>query len=198
MSLQVNSVTLKGQFIQLEPLSLTHLDDLTEASSEPEIWKYMLYGTVIGKEKMSKWIEDILSRASKGTEIPFAVRDLKANKVIGATRYFDIKQKDRGLEVGGTWYAPIYRRTYVNSETKYLLFRHAFEVMGCIRVQLKTDSRNTRAIEAIKRIGAIEEGVFRNHMILEDGNIRNSVYFSIIDSEWPMIKRNLETRLYPV
>lgn len=193
--MNISPVTLRGRFIQLEPLSRDHIDDLNEANTEPETWKYMLYGTIFGRDKMEGWVEEIISRASKGTELPFAVRDLKSDKVIGATRYFDIREKDRGLEIGGTWYSPTFRRTYVNTEAKYLLFQHAFEVMGCIRVQLKTDSRNTRAIEAIKRIGAIQEGILRNHLILEDGIFRNSVFFSIIESEWPTIKGALESRL---
>ena len=194
--MNISPVTLSGRFIQLEPLSRNHIEDLNEANTDPETWKYMLYGTIFGREKMTGWVEDILERASKGTELPFAVRDLKSDKVIGATRYFDIRLKDRGLEIGGTWYSPAYRRTYVNTEAKYLLFRHAFEAMGCIRVQLKTDARNTKAIEAIKRIGAVQEGIFRNHLILEDGTFRNSVFFSIIESEWLKVKRDLESRLY--
>lgn len=194
--MNISPVTLRGRYIQLEPLSLDHIDDLNEANSEPETWKYMLYGSIVGRDKMAGWVEDILGRASKGTEMPFAVRDIKADKVIGATRYFDIRAKDRGLEIGGTWYSPAYRRTYVNTEAKYLLLRHAFEVMGCIRVQLKTDSRNARAIEAIKRIGAIQEGILRNHLILDDGIFRNSVFFSIIESDWPKVKADLESKLY--
>jgi RimJ/RimL family protein N-acetyltransferase len=112
--------------------------------------------------------------------------------VAGATRYLNIMSDDRGLEVGGTWYGPEFQRTVVNTECKYLLFRHAFEELGCVRVQLKTDSRNERSQKAIERIGAKKEGILRNHMILPDGHIRDSVYYSILDSEWPDVKKKIE------
>ncbi len=109
----------------------------------------------------------------------------------GATRYLNIVPKDRGLEIGGTWYGPEFQRTAVNTECKYLLLRHAFESLGCIRVQLKTDLRNERSQKAIERIGAVKEGVLRNHMILPDGRIRHSVFYSILDSEWLEVKKRL-------
>jgi RimJ/RimL family protein N-acetyltransferase len=111
--------------------------------------------------------------------------------VIGATRYLDIRSEHRGLEIGGTWYAVEHQRTGVNTECKYLLLRHAFEVLGCIRVQLKTDSLNERSQRAIERLGAVHEGVLRSHMIMPDGRRRDSVYYSILDSEWPRIKERL-------
>ncbi|MFO3795968.1 MAG: GNAT family N-acetyltransferase, partial [Anaerolineales bacterium] len=111
---------------------------------------------------------------------------------MGATRYLDIRPEHRGVEIGGTWYGVAYQRTVVNTECKYLLLRHAFEDWGCIRVQFKADSRNERSIRALERIGAVREGVLRNHMILADGTIRHSVYFSILNSEWPAVKARLE------
>ena len=113
----------------------------------------------------------------------------------GATRYLNIMPKDRGLEIGGTWYGTEFQRTPMNTECKYLLLQHAFETLGCIRVQLKTDSRNERSQKAIERIGAVKEGVLRNYMILPDGRYRHSVFYSILDREWPAVKKRLEEML---
>jgi RimJ/RimL family protein N-acetyltransferase len=115
--------------------------------------------------------------------------------VAGATRYLNIVPNDRGLEVGGTWYGIDFQRTVVNTECKYLLFTHAFEVLKCIRLQIKTDLRNVRSQKAIERIGAKKEGILRNHMILSDGRYRDSVFYSVIDSEWPDVKKRLEEML---
>ncbi len=137
-------------------------------------------------------MRDILGRQAKGTDLPFTVIHRKTGKPIGCTRYMAIDMRNRGLEIGGTWYGPAYQRTGVNTECKYLLLRHAFEVWGCIRVQLKTDLNNVRSQAAIERIGAVREGVLRNHMIRPDGTIRDSVFYSVIDSEWPQVKARLE------
>ena len=141
---------------------------------------------------MRNWVLDILSRAEKGTDLPFVAIHLASGRAAGATRYLNIMPQDRGLEIGGTWYGPEFQRTVVNTECKYLLLHHAFETLGCIRVQLKTDLRNERSQKAIERIGAVKEGVLRNHMILPDGHIRHSVYYSILDTEWPEVKKRLE------
>jgi RimJ/RimL family protein N-acetyltransferase len=137
----------------------------------------------------------MLQRAESGTDLPFAAIHLGTGKAIGATRYLDIRPQHRGLEIGGTWYGLEYQRTGVNTESKYLLLKHAFETIGCIRVQFKSDSRNDKSIAAITRIGAKPEGVLRNHMILQDGTLRHSAYFSILDSEWPDVKKMLEEKL---
>jgi RimJ/RimL family protein N-acetyltransferase len=144
---------------------------------------------------MRNWVLDIMSRGQQGTDLPFAVIDLASGRVAGATRYLNIMPKDRGLEIGGTWYGTDFQRTAINTECKYLLMTHAFETLHAIRVQLKTDSRNERSQKAIERIGAKKEGVLRNHMILSDGYIRHSVFYSILDTEWAGVKKNLEVRL---
>lgn len=196
MTLNIQPVTLRGKFIQLEPLNRQHAAELSVAGAEAEIWKYMLYGEVTDLKRMEAWVEDIIGRAIGGKELPFAVLDLASGRIIGATRFLDIRAKDHGVEIGGTWYASDFRQTYVNPEAKYLLMRHAFEILGCVRVQFKTDSRNKRSIAALQKLGAKQEGVFRNHLILEEGVIRDSVFFSVIDKEWPEIKTDLERRLY--
>ena len=188
----VEPVVLTGKHVRLEPLSEAHIPGLTAAGGDPSIWRFMLYGEVTSEEKMGDWVRDILSRKAAGSDQPFAVIHLGSGKIAGATRYLEIRPAHRGLEIGGTWYGKEFQRTPVNTETKYLLLRHAFEVLGCIRVQLKTDLRNERSQKAIERLGAVREGVLRNHMILEDGLYRHSVYYSILDSEWPGVKARLE------
>jgi len=193
--LHIQPVTLTGRVIRLEPLSLTHVPDLALAGQDENIWRYMLYGTVRNEDDMRHWVEDILNRQRRGTDLPFAVIHLENGRAIGATRYLDIRPEHRGLEIGGTWYSMAYQRTAVNTESKYLLLQHAFETLGCIRVQFKTDQRNERSQRALERIGAVREGIARNHMLLEDGTIRHSVYYSIVDSEWPLVKARLLEKL---
>jgi RimJ/RimL family protein N-acetyltransferase len=188
-------VTLTGNYVRLEPMTEAHVPGLAEIGVGQDFWDFMLYGNMNTEADMANWVRDILSRAEKGTDLPFAVIHLASGHVAGATRYLNIMPKDRGLEIGGTWYGLEFQRTVVNTECKYLLLQHAFETLGCIRVQLKTDSRNVRSQKAIERIGAKKEGVLRNHMILPDGRIRHSVYYSIIDTEWPMMKKKLEEML---
>jgi RimJ/RimL family protein N-acetyltransferase len=155
----------------------------------------MVYGAVGGEAPMRAWVRELLSRQALGTDLPFAVVHLESGRAIGSTRYLDIQRQHRGLEIGGTWYGLAYQRTAVNTECKYLLLKHAFEGLGCIRVQLKTDLRNERSQRAIERIGAVREGVLRNHMLLPDGHFRHSVFYSIIASEWPAVKARLEEKL---
>jgi RimJ/RimL family protein N-acetyltransferase len=193
--MNVEPVVLTGNYVRLEPLSEAHIPGLTVAGGDPSIWRFMLYGEVTSEDRMADWVRDILSRKAAGTDQPFAVIHLASGKVAGATRYMDIRPAHRGLEIGGTWYGKEYQRTAVNTECKYLLLQHAFKVLGCIRVQIKTDARNERSQKAIERIGAVREGVLRNHMILEGGIYRDSVYYSIIESEWTGVKVRLEEML---
>jgi RimJ/RimL family protein N-acetyltransferase len=188
----VELVTLQGKHVRLEPMSEEHIPGLAEMGAGQTFWDFMLYGDINTEDDMRNWVRDILSRAEKGTDLPFVAIHLDSGRVAGATRYLNIMPKDRGLEIGGTWYGPEFQRTPVNTECKYLLLRHAFEDLGCIRVQLKTDSRNERSQRAIERIGAVREGVLRNHMILPDGRYRHSVFYSILDTEWPAVKKRLE------
>jgi RimJ/RimL family protein N-acetyltransferase len=193
--MEVKPVVLQGVHVRLEPLSEAHISGLAEIGVGQDFWDFMLYGNMNTEADMANWVRDILSRAEKGTDLPFAVIHLASGRIAGATRYLNIMPKDRGLEIGGTWYGLEFQRTVVNTECKYLLLQHAFETLGCIRVQLKTDSRNVRSQRAIERIGAKKEGVLRNHMILPDGRYRDSVYYSIIDKEWPEVKTRLEAML---
>lgn len=195
LMINIQPVVLNGRHIRLEPLSEAHVDDLCEVGLHPEIWRHMLYGNIDSREKMLAFVRNLLARQARGTDLPFAVIFPQTGRAIGCTRYLDIRPRDRGVEIGGTWYGLAYQRTAVNTESKYLLLRHAFEEWGCIRVQFKTDLRNERSQRAIERLGAVKEGVLRNHMITPDGTIRHSVYYSIIDSEWPAVKARLEAWL---
>jgi len=195
MSHWVSRVTLQGNYVRLEPLSEEHIPGLAQIGIGQDFWHFMLYGDMKTEDDMRGWVLDILEREKKGGDLPFAVIHLASGKVAGATRYLNIAPKDRGLEVGGTWYGTEFQRTAVNTECKYLLLGHAFETLKAIRVQIKTDSRNERSQRAIERIGAKREGVLRNHMILPDGYIRHSVFYSVIDSEWAEVKKNLEAML---
>ena len=193
--MEVKPVVLTGTHVHLEPMTEEHIAGLAEIGVGQPFWHFMLYGDIKSVDDMRNWVLDILARAEKGTDLPFVAINLASGRVAGATRYLNIMPKDRGLEIGGTWYGPEFQRTYVNTECKYLLLRHAFETLGCIRVQLKTDLRNERSQRAIERIGAVKEGVLRNHMILPDGRIRHSVFYSILDTEWPQVKRHLQGML---
>ena len=193
--MQVDPVVLSGNHVRLEPLSEVHIAGLAEAGRDPSIWRYLVYGEVTSQEKMAAWVQHRLRDKAPGAELPFAVIHLESGKVAGATRYMDIRPQHRGLEIGGTWYGTAFQRTAVNTEAKYLLLRHAFETLGCIRVQFKVDACNERSLKAIERIGAVREGVLRNHMILPDGAYRDSVYYSILDREWPVVKTHLEQLL---
>jgi RimJ/RimL family protein N-acetyltransferase len=191
----VEPVKLTGNYVRLEPMTEEHIPGLAEIGVGQTFWSFMLYGNMNSVNDMRNWVLDILSRAEKGTDLPFVAIQLATGRVAGATRYLNIMPNDRGLEIGGTWYGPEFQRTPVNTECKFLLLRHAFETLGCIRVQLKTDLRNERSQKAIERIGAVREGVLRNHMILPDGRYRHSVFYSILDTEWPQVKLKLEQML---
>lgn len=190
--MEVKPIVLTGKHVRLEPMTENHIEGLAEIGIGQVFWDFMLYGNINTVDDMGGWVKDILARAEKGTDLPFVAIHLASGRVAGATRYLNIMPNDRGLEVGGTWYGLEFQRTAVNTECKYLLLSHAFETLGCIRVQLKTDSRNERSQKAIERIGAVKEGVLRNHMILPDGRYRHSVFYSILDSEWLEVKKKLE------
>jgi RimJ/RimL family protein N-acetyltransferase len=193
--MDVVPAVLTGQFVRLEPMTEAHVPALAEIGVGQPFWDFMLYGSMGSEQDMRGWVADILARATRGTDVPFVAFHLASGRIAGATRYLNIVPQDRGLEIGGTWYGPEFQRTAVNTECKYLLLHHAFETLGCIRVQFKTDQRNVRSQQAIERLGASKEGILRNHMILPDGKFRDSVYYSILDREWPDVRARLEGML---
>lgn len=193
--LDVQPVTLTGRSVRLEPLSESHTGDLAEVGLDDRIWKYMRYGKVESPADLLRWIRLLLQRRAAGTDLPFAVIYQPTQKAVGVTRYLNIEPANLGLEIGGTWYGLDYQRTAVNTESKYLLLQHAFEELGCIRVQFKTDARNERSRIAIERLGAVREGVLRNHVILPDGTVRSSIVYSVLAEEWPAVRANLVEKM---
>lgn len=192
----IGPLGLKGIHIRLDPLTADHLDALTTAAQRDGISTYL---PVNLKEPgvMEGRIEEFLARQSQGIEFPFVVVHRHTGEVIGSTSYLDVSEANKAVEIGWTWYVPEVWGTAVNPEAKYLLLRHAFEDWGAIRVFFKTDARNLHSQAAIKKLGAQYEGTLRSHRILPDGYRRDSVYFSILDHEWPAAKLGLEERLRP-
>ncbi len=185
-------VTLTGNLVRLEPLSSEHASDLYEVGAEDSIWRYLPRPAFSSLDDAEGWVRQCMDETSRGERVAFAVINLETGKAIGSTAYLDIDRPNRALEIGMTWYGTAWQRTGVNTECKYLLMTHAFEDQSARRVCLKTDSRNDRSRRAILRLGAVEEGTWRNHRIAWDGMDRHSVFYSVIDSEWPDVKRRLE------
>jgi N-acetyltransferase len=195
MSFEAKRVTLTGEKIRLEPLSDAHATDLFEAGVDRTIWTYMPVGGFADLTAVREWIDRALAAQATGSELPFAIVLIATGRAVGSTRFMDIRSEHRALEIGSTWLSPDVQRTGVNTEAKYLLLKHAFEDLGAHRVQLKTDARNIRSQRAIERIGAVLEGRHRRHMVLWDGYVRDTVYYSIVDTEWPQVKERLESLL---
>jgi RimJ/RimL family protein N-acetyltransferase len=187
-------IILEGTQVRLEPLSLNHLDGLCGIGLHPEIWRWAPE-PISSREQMRTYVETAVRWQAEGTAMPFATVLNETDQVVGSTRFANIDRQNKHLEIGWTWIGLRWQRTAVNTEAKYLMLRHAFETLGCIRVEFKTDSLNEKSRNALLRIGAKEEGTFRNHMITQDGRYRHSVYFSVIDSEWPDVKRELAEKL---
>jgi RimJ/RimL family protein N-acetyltransferase len=192
--MKVAPVVLEGVHVGLEPLTMAHHEGLCDVGLEEELWRWIPI-QVRTAEEMAAYIRTALKEQSNGTSVPFAQIEKATGRVIGSTRYMNIERAHHRVEIGSTWIAPKWQRSAVNTESKYLLMRHAFETLGCMRLELKTDSLNAKSRAAILRIGAKEEGIFRNHMITSGGRIRHTVYFSVIDSEWPGVKSRLEAQL---
>jgi RimJ/RimL family protein N-acetyltransferase len=194
--MKVAPVTLEGRHVRLEPLSQAHTPDLSAVGLDESLWRW-IPTPVRTPAEMSAYIATALDEQGRGVSLPFALIEKASGRAIGCTRYGNIDRTHHRVEIGWTWVAPARQRTSINTEAKYLLLLHAFETLGCIRVELKTDSLNEKSRAAILRIGAREEGTFRNHMITASGRIRHTVYFSILDSEWPAVKSRLQSMMLP-
>src|SRR6266404_571250 len=192
--MRIEPTTLEGTHVRLEPLSESHHAALCEVGFDPELWRW-IPSRLTTPEDMAAYIRTALDWQAAGTALPFATVERASGCVIGSTRYMNIDKVNRRVEIGATWIARPWQRSVVTTEAKYLMLRHAFETLGCIRVELKTDSLNRRSRNAILRIGAREEGIFRNHMTTSSGRLRHSVYFSIVDSEWMQVRADLEAKL---
>ncbi|MBN8248199.1 MAG: GNAT family N-acetyltransferase, partial [Verrucomicrobia bacterium] len=183
---------LEGHSVRLEPLMESHHPGLCAVGLEPDLWEFVPH-RVANPGEMMDYIRTALREAAAGVSIPFAIVDRMSGTVAGSTRFMNVDPAHRRVEIGATWLGKPWRRTALNTEAKYLLLRHAFETLGCVRVELKADARNQRSRTAILRLGAREEGTLRRHMILWTGWIRDTVYYSVLDSEWPAVKAGLET-----
>jgi RimJ/RimL family protein N-acetyltransferase len=187
-------ITLSGKHIRLEPMRPAHAAQLLEAGLAPEIWEWMPARPVTA-EAMHAWLAKAMQAEAAGREYAFVVIRVNDGRVIGSTRYLDVQEDDRTVEIGWTWYVPDAWGGVVNPEAKYMLMRHAFEDWQAIRVALKTDIKNLRSQAAIKKLGARYEGTLRNQRIRPDGSYRDTVIFSVIEGEWPPVKARLEERL---
>ena len=185
---------LTGRIVQLQPLRMQHLYQLEAVAFDPELWRWTT-SSIRTREDLEAYISKALRERDEGMAFPFAIVELGTRQAVGSTRFANIDGVNRRVEIGWSFVGAPWQRTGVNTETKYLLLRYAFEELGCIRVELKTDALNSKSRDAILRIGATEEGTFRNHMVMTDGRIRDTVYFSILHSEWPAVGENLRAKM---
>ncbi len=192
----VTPVTLEGSVVRLEPIRREHAELFWQVAKDAldEIFRWIPY-RMQTPDDFKHLVEKALTEKERGESVVFATIERNSGRVIGSTRFMNIDRVNRRVEIGSTWIAPSWQRTGVNTEAKYLMLRHAFEVWKCMRVELKTDALNQRSRNAILRIGAKEEGTLRKHLITWTGRVRDTVYFSILDTEWPEAKLRLEERL---
>ena len=194
MSAGVDVPTLAGRHVRLEPLSLAHLPGLCEVGLDPELWRITV-SHVATPADMRRYVEAALADRDAGTALPYAQVEVATGRVVGSTRLANWAPAHRRIEIGWTWIAPPWQRTAINTEAKLLLMTHAFETLGCQRVELKTDAINDRSRAAILRLGAVEEGTLRRHTVTDLGRTRDTVFFSVLADEWPRVKAGLESRL---
>jgi RimJ/RimL family protein N-acetyltransferase len=192
--LNVQPVTLSGQIVRLEPMTIDHVPDLARVGLEPELWR-LQPRPIDTEDDMRDYVLRALDAQSRGSLLPFTIFDRATDQVIGSTSFLDIAPEHRRLEIGATWLTSAYQRTGANTEAKLLLLTHAFETLGAIRVVFKTEVLNERSRKAIERIGAVEEGTFRKHLIAASGRARDMVYYAILDAEWPAVKARLSSLL---
>lgn len=190
----VEPVTLEGKFVRLEPLRVDHLPALCKVGLDEAIWRWTS-NIVKDESDIERYVREALADQAVGKALPFVAIEEATGTVVGSTRFGNIDPVNKKVEIGWTWISPPWQRTAINTEAKLLMLTHAFEVWNCIRVELKTDANNQQSRDAMTRIGAVEEGTMRNHMIIESGRYRDSVYFSIIDSEWASVKADLASKL---
>ena len=192
--MKIEPVTLQGRVVRLEPVALAHVPGLARVGLDPELWRW-IPTQVADAAQMQAWVQTALDEQTAGTSLPFAIISQASGEAIGSTRYMNIVPAHRRLEIGSTWLSTAAQRSGANTEAKLLLLTHAFEALKAIRVELKTDALNSKSRAAIARIGGIEEGIFRRHVICASGRVRDTVYFSMLDNEWPAVKTRLFSML---
>lgn len=187
-------VVLEGTHVRLEPMHEDHMAGLLDVGLDAELWRWTVT-QIHSRTDMAAYIAAALEHQRQGTDLPFVTIERATGRVVGSTRFGNIDRPNRRVEIGWTWVARPWQRTPINTEAKYLMLRHAFEQFDCNRVELKTDALNEQSRAAILRIGAVEEGILRSHMITENGRVRDTVYYSVLRSEWPHVRERLEARL---
>ena len=196
LPLKIAPVTLTGRFVRLEPLAVAHFEALAKYAYEPGIFRWFPVQANT-PEALRAWIHSALAAQQAGTALPFATVRLNDEgvEVVGSTRFMNISAADGRIEIGATWIGLLHQRSVVNSEAKFLMLRHAFETLGALRVELKTHEKNEKSRNAIERLGGQYEGMHRNHSLMHDGTMRNTVWYSILDTEWPAVKARLEAKI---
>ena len=192
--MDLSPLTLTGRFVRLEPLAERHLDGIWEVANDPSLWLFTVT-RIASRADVDAWFERVRAEEQRGTTLAFATVEAAGGRVVGSTRFLNVSEHDLRAEIGGTFVGRPWQKTAVNTEAKYLMLRHAFERWGCVRVEFKTSLANLLSRQAILRLGAVEEGVLRRHTRLPDGSWRDTVYFSVLDSEWPRVRAALESRL---
>ena len=187
-------VVLTGRRVGLEPLSIDHLDDLVGVGLDQSIWALTI-ARPADRAGIEAWLRAAITGAAAGVDVPFATVDLASGRAVGSTRFMSIVPDHRRLEIGWTWVGTAYQRTGLNREAKALQLGHAFDVLGANRVEFKTDARNDKSRSALLGIGATFEGIFREHMIMPTGPLRDSAYYSVISTEWPDVRDRLRASL---
>ena len=191
---EARPVVLEGEHVRLEPLTMAHHAALWEIAKDHDLWLWTA-ADVKAPDDLARYMETALGEQAAGRALPFATIARASGRAVGSTRFGNIEPLNRRVEIGWTWLGSAWQRTAVNTEAKLLMLTHAFEVWGCIRVELKTDALNQSSRAAIARLGAMEEGTLRRHIVTQAGRVRDTVYYSILDEEWPSIKARLEARL---
>ncbi len=192
--MRIEPVTLEGRHVRLEPLTRDHVDALWSVADDPDLWRHTLT-RIRTRDELAAYVLAALAEQALGTALPLATIDRATGRVAGSTRFINVSQRDLRVEIGHTFVGRAFQRTAVNTEAKLLMLRHAFETWGCVRVELRTAARNERSRAAIRRLGAVEEGVLRRHARMHDGTWRDTVFYGVLDSEWPAVRARLEELL---
>lgn len=193
--MNITPITLTGRFVRLEPLTMAHLDPLWEVARDPELWRWTA-SVITSREELEKYLaEGLRQQDEEGSAVVFATVETRSGRVAGTTRFANLERAHRRVEIGWTFVGREFQRTAINPEAKRLMLAHAFEAWGMHRVELKTDALNARSRRAIEALGAQFEGTLRRHVVTQTGRVRDTVYYSILDSEWPQVRARLDTRI---
>ncbi len=192
--MKVESVILEDKYVRLEPLKIDHFDKFCKIGLHESLWRWSPR-KIKSTDEMKRYLETALDEKKRGISLPFATIENESNEIVGSTRFANIDANNKRTEIGWTWITPVKQRSFINTDAKLLMLTHAFETWKTVRVEIKTDALNEQSRKAIERLGAVQEGIFRQHMFTDEGRLRDTVYYSILDSEWRAVKRNLLNKL---